>query len=221
MKEERVKKSLVMPQGFVVLSYLFSAFLVGVFLIARRRRVRSATESCSRIDDDAFYRQVVATHALPARPTLQRAAAVGVELARNCGGYIDIVLTQHITPRHGVKSVTAHDKIPQPPPTTSQSQFIANPPGGSLRIWISGTLRSPDAIRGDADDVRRVAFYRDWGCTVGFTGRARTKTTVVKVIVQVSAVSGVGSRPRVITAYPCELSRSSRDPPLPQKQFAL
>lgn len=144
------------------------------------------------------------------RPSLRRARAVGVELAVNRGGVLKDVMRLHVEQRHG-NIIPATRASPSPIRTDARSTFMCTHDRAALLNWVCGTLSHPDRIAGDAGDVRRVAFYRDWGCPVGVIGATAAETSVVKVVTHISVVAGAGSRPRLVTAYPCRAGASAKD----------
>jgi hypothetical protein len=128
------------------------------------------------------------------RPLMRRARAVGFELSNNRGGVLDKALREHVILRHSSES-----KRP--------ASFFA--PNTDVAALVIGTLRAPDSIFGDAEDARVVFYYRDRGYAASpevFNESAKTssreETSVVKVVAQMSARGGPGSRPRLVTAYP-------------------
>ena len=133
------------------------------------------------------------------RPSLRRARAVGIELACDRGGNLADVIEHHISPRHARSNPT-----PRADTRNQQSSMFSSAVSReNLREWVAGTLRAPSRIVGDADNTRRVIFYREWDCIVGTTGGdSKAMTSVVKVVAHMSA--SAGGQPYVITAYPCQ-----------------
>lgn len=195
------------------LSGPLAVFVVVLVLVALgfcfwRHSVRTPHHSATSTphDDDVFSAAVSQTQRR-ARPSLRRARAVGIELACDRGGHLAEVIEQHISPRHNPTPRTAHIARGN----QQSSMFSSAISRDTLREWVAGTLRAPSRIVGDADNTRRVLFYREWDCIVGSTGGdSGAMTSVVKVVVHMSAAAG--GQPHVITAYPCQgVRRCHRD----------
>lgn len=174
--------------------------VVACALLALRRVQAPARRT--RAASDAFA-SVVAARAGAVRPTLRRARAVGAELARDIGGALSKIVRGHVTPRHGNRGVGGTRGDDEP--SACGSAFLAVP-HATLVHWVARTLRAPDHVAGDAADARRVCFYLDVGSTVG-----EGQLSVVKVVAHIHAEGRPGARPRVVTAFPCRLTRGRRD----------
>lgn len=140
------------------------------------------------------------------RPLLRRARAVGAELAIDRGGVLPGLLRLHVEQRHGPGKAP-----PVNAASRAESTFLPSCDRVTVLTWICGTLSRPDRVVGDADDARRVFFYRDWGRPVGVVGASGAVSSVIKVVAHMSAVGGLGSRPRVVTAFPCRAGPHRRD----------
>ena len=222
--------------GFI----LFIGVVIFVIPLAQKRKEIDVLHS-RRCDESNDSVSATVKHEKRDRPSLRRAQSVGIELALNRGSLLKEILKWHIGPRHAGRtptptaSCTAEissapaasaylENVSQVSPnssfprdlcdkefTTPRSSRFLSDSSTELASLIAGTLRQPNRICGDTNDMRRVSFYREWDFIVGVIGESGSETSSMKVVVHMSVVGGPGSRPRVITAFPCRKGLHRRD----------